>query len=221
MTSFKTRYRTAGYGVLVAAALLSGCANQQVTQSGFLAQYTHLKPVSADDRTLQYQKTATDFHRYGSVLIDDVALQLPPAQAATLDPGLLAQARADYRTALVQAFSKQYRITTAMAPGTLRVRAAITGLKPSDPALNAATILLIGPLSNGGVSTEAEVVDAASGEQLAALATFTNGNLFKGGLGGYFDKLGHVRHAFDLHAASLRDLSGSRGTAPACFGAGC
>lgn len=211
MKTLLTRRAGAYVGILLLPLLISGCASQGVTQTGFLSHYSHMKPASTDNTALSYKNMNIARNTYTKVLIDHVTVQLPAEQAAGLDVTLINQARADYRLALENAFSKQYALATETGPGTLRVRAALTGLKPSNPMLNAATILLVGPLSNGGVSTEAEVVDALSGERVAALATFTNGNLFNGGLGGYFDKLGHVRKAFDAHATDLRDLSAGQG----------
>lgn len=210
--------RAALLAALVAPALLAGCANQSLTRSGFLSDYDKLGATPDGKRALTYaqrapQAAAAAAHR--AVVIDEVQLHLPPEQQAAVAPALLQQARSEYRAALEKAFATRYQVVAvAPAGGALRVRAAITGLKPSNPTLNAATFLLVGPVSNGGVSTEAEVLDSATGQRVAAQATFTNGNLFNGGLGGYFDKLGHVRKALTEHAEQLRDLSMQHTTPP-------
>lgn len=202
--------RVALLTAVMAPLLLAGCANQALTRSGFLTDHDKLTSSQSDAKAMTYSRAApqdaTTAQR--AVVIDPIQIRLPAAQAADLAPELLRQAEADYRVALERAFSKQYRVVAQVpAEGALRVRAAITGLKPSSPALNAVTFLLLGPVSNGGVSTESEVVDIGSGQRIAAQATFTNGHLFNGGLGGYFDKLGHIRKAFDTHAEKLRQLT--------------
>jgi hypothetical protein len=187
---------------------MAGCANQAVTRSGFLDQYDALSTAPGDDSARTYVSSSATARTGSRVVIDEVELRLPPSQAGTLAPDLLDQARADYRAALKAAFAKRYIVVDdAGSDEALRVRAAITGIKPSNPALNTATFLLVGPVSNGGVSTESEVIDASTGQRVAAQATFTNGHLFNGGLGGYFDQLGHVRAAFEMHAEKLRDLT--------------
>ncbi len=196
---------------LTAPLLLAGCANQAVTQSGFLGDYDGLAPATPGAKALTYSRGIGQAGASGrrSVLIDAVELRLPAEQADAISPALQLQAKADYRVALQSAFSAHYDVVESTSDLTdlLRVRAAITGLKPSNPTLNTLTFLLVGPVSNGGVSTEAEVLDAATGERVAAQATFTNGHLFNGGMGGFFDPLGHVRKAFDSHAQKLLDLT--------------
>lgn len=208
--SIRSLRRIALLTTVAAPLLLAACANQAVTQSGFLTDYDKLAASQKDAKALTYARAVPTHSSAASrvVVIEPVQMRLPAAQAAKLTAELLLQAQADYRASLERAFSRNYQVVGQVPPeGALQVRAAITGLKPSNPTLNAATFLLLGPVSNGGVSTEAEVVDSATGERVAAQVTYTNGHLFNGGLGGYFDKLGHVRKAFDGHAEKLRELT--------------
>jgi len=195
--------------LVLAPLVLAACANQSVTRSGFLDRYDTLTAAPDGDKTLTFAARSPAARSHRRVVIEEVAVRLPAEQAASIAPALLEQARTDYRTALTAAFARNYTvIDAAVADDHLRVRAAITGIKPSNPTLNTATFLLVGPVSNGGVSTESEVIDARTGERLAAQATFTNAHLFNGGgLGGYFDRLGHIRTAFQTHAEKLRDLT--------------
>lgn len=212
--------RTVAHLLLLLVPLtLGACANQAVTRSGFLDHYDTLSPTQADDPSLSYSRTNIDRRTYRNVVIEDIQIRLPAAQAKELSADLQARAKEDYRAALDRAFGKRYRLVSgAAAADALRVRAAITGLKPSSPALNSVTLVLVGPVSNGGVSTESEVVDGATGERIAAQAAFANPHLFNGGgLGGYFDRLGHIRRAFDVHAEKLVELTlpGVAASAPA------
>lgn len=196
--------------LLIAPLTLAACAHESVTRTGFLQKYESLSPSQADPQTLTYARGSGPIAPppSRSLRIEDIEVRLSAGQAGTLSAALIRQAKDDYRAALTKAFSDRYRIETAPTAATdLTVRAAITGLKPSNPTLNSVTLLLVGPVSNGGVSTESEVVDVRTGERVAAMATFTNGHLFNGGLGGYFDQLGHVRKAFNDHAEKLRDLT--------------
>lgn len=204
------RLRASARLLLVLAPLtLAACANQSVTRTGFLDRYDTLTTAADGDKTLTYTAGSPAARSHRQVVIEEVEVRLPADQAAAIAPALLAQARTDYRAALTTAFARDYTVIDATSAGEpLRVRAAITGIKPSNPALNTATFLLVSPVSNGGVSTESEVIDARTGECLAAQATFTNAHLFNGGgLGGYFDRLGHIRTAFQTHAEKLRDLT--------------
>ncbi|MEY4941265.1 MAG: hypothetical protein RIQ93_3000, partial [Verrucomicrobiota bacterium] len=95
-------------------------------------------------------------------------------------------------------------IVRSAEPGTLRIRAAITGIDISDPVLNVLTSLVLCPVDNGGVSMEFEVCDAANREQLVALAGFTNATPLEGLWA--FTRFGQVHWGIDRWSAELRKI---------------
>jgi hypothetical protein len=136
-------------------------------------------------------------------MLEPVAFK--PARRLDLDRATIDALTADYQEKLRTAFGRHLPQTGATGPGILVVRAAITDVGHANPYINAvAMAAVLIPVTAGGASTEAEVVDGGSGEQLAALQVATNGGrAFLGGPVGYLSKYGRARRAFTRHADQL------------------
>jgi hypothetical protein len=77
----------------------------------------------------------------------------------------------------------------------LLIRAAVTHLKTSNPGANIAlSILLIGPLDNGGITMEIEALEVHTQTRIAAISAAEVGGVVS--MGG-FSKLGHAKEAID------------------------
>lgn len=87
------------------------------------------------------------------------------------------------------------------------MRAAITDFKGANVWLNALALPVIGPVTAGGASTEAEVVDSITGEPLVVLAIHSNGTPFLGGPQNYWAQYGHARSAVSRHAKKLHQMT--------------
>jgi hypothetical protein len=76
--------------------------------------------------------------------------------------------------------------------------------------LNAVTMAaVVLPVTAGGASSEAEVVDSVTGERLVALQAFNNGGQsFLGGPIGYLSEYGQARRALAVQANELATLVG-------------
>ncbi|MCW5662406.1 MAG: DUF3313 family protein [Piscinibacter sp.] len=86
-------------------------------------------------------------------------------------------------------------------PGDLRVRSTIVSAERASPAANAVTALvLLAPLSRGGLTVEFEAEDAATGRRVAALAIRARAGVAD--IAGAFSELGHARR--QAHVASER-----------------
>jgi len=97
--------------------------------------------------------------------------------------------------------------------GQLRVRAAITGIDLSNPAINVVSSLtLIAPLDNGGVTVEIEVVDTQIQKVMHRRVVAMNGKVYW--VLDSFEKTGHARAArakiFENLAADLANRCGCR-----------
>jgi len=202
------RKLTRGLAALVLAASLAACAGQQTTRTGFLDP---AGPALAADRegALTFTAAPAVLARYEAVFIEPVVFRAGPATPAAPDPAVERDLAEAYRTTLAEAFAaRHYRVLDALPAApvrTLRVRAAITGHERANVALNLATTLLLAPVTAGGAASEAEVVDAATGERLVALATHSNGTPFLGGPHNYFRQHGHARAALARHARDLAE----------------
>ena len=190
--------------VFVASLLVGGCASMSNHSSGFLESYDNLKPDTKDSHRLVYQRPEWNKADYTSVLIEPVVVRLTAEDQKKITAKEMTELAAYGDKALRKAFAKDWKIVTTAETGTLRIRSAITGVDTSNPALNVATSLVACPVDNGGVSVEYEVRDAANGEQLAALAGFTNATPLEG-LWAY-TRFGQAHYAIDHWSGELRKL---------------
>jgi hypothetical protein len=109
--------------------------------------------------------------RYQSVHIDPEAIVFDRALA------LDAEQRREMREAMVSALSQRFAAAgwrlqaSATARETLTIKAHITEVQLANTSANIlTTLLLIGPLSHGGVTVELQAQDSVSHEPVAALA---------------------------------------------------
>ena len=190
--------------VMLASLFMGGCANMSNHSSGFLDSYQHLKPDPKDSHRLVYEQADWKKSDYTSVIIEPAIVRLTAEDQAKFTAQEVADLAAYGDKALRKAFAKQWRIVTAAEAGTLRIRSAITGVDTSNPALNVVTSLFICPVDNGGVSVEYEVRDATTGEQLVALAGFTNATPLEG-LWAY-TRFGQAHFAINHWSVELRKM---------------
>ncbi len=190
--------------VIFASLLVGGCANLSNHSSGFLDSYDHLKADPKDSHRLVYERTDWRKSDYTSVLIEPAVVRLTAEDQKKISAKEITDLAAYGDKALRKAFAKEWMIVTAAEAGTLRIRSAITGVDTSNPALNVVTSLVICPVDNGGVSVEYEVRDASNGEQLVALAGFTNATPLQG-LWAY-TRFGQAHYAIDHWSIELRKI---------------
>ena len=188
----------------LAALLAGGCANLSNHSSGFLERYDRLKPDPKDSHRLVYERAGWKGSGYTSVLIEPAVVRLTAEDQNKITAKETTDLAAYADKALRKAFAKEWKIVTTAEPGTLRIRSAITGVDPSNPALNVVTSLVICPVDNGGVSVEYEVRDAADDAQLLALAGFTNATPLEGLWA--FTRFGQAHYAIDHWSVELRKL---------------
>ncbi len=171
--------------------ILAACAAHKPTQSGFLTDAPTTAPATA----------------YTAALIEPVEYRPTGRTPKTTRPEDIAALTKAYQAELTEAFAARYALTGKPGPGTLRVRAAITGYTLANPAWNAASLALpIGP-RNGGISTEAEVVDSQTGARLTAQTKAFNGHIWNAKPTDMFDRDGHAQTGFRKHAKALAEAT--------------
>jgi hypothetical protein len=184
--------------VLVAA----GCASV-----GAPARTETLGPVDAlavrPDGIRAWRLASADLYEEACVrpdLIDvgDVAA-LNEAESRLLQSELAEALRASFAESGLQTCELPSRARS------LVVRANITALERADPAVNAITaLLLLAPLSRGGITVELEAVDAHGGHRVAAMAF--RGRAGVADVGSAFSELGHARAQVRIAAARFADV---------------
>ena len=205
--------------VLPTLASLSACAGQDTTRTGFISSYEGMAPTKGHTDDLIFVDPGYVSAAYRQVIIDPVAWQ-PAPDAPLRDPEVIAQLQADFLKSLTESLSKDFEVVAPPAPGTparpgvLRVRSAITNTRKANWWINAPVqvagigLAIIGapglpPPNPGGASEELEVVDAASGKRLAAIATYNNGMPWQPL--GFYQQYGHARRSFAKAADLLRE----------------
>jgi hypothetical protein len=196
-----------GLVIVLLGGTLQGCANTRATQTGFLGAYDGIARPAQGSAAPRYTKAGAWSDGYTGFIVDPVVYK-PAIGVKPLKPETITLLTSDYRDKLAKAFAVRLEPATGAGPGIVRVRAAITEAGRSNAVLNGVTLAaILVPVTAGGASTEAEIVDSMTGERLAAMTGFNNGGRsFLGGPLGYLSGFGHARRAFAVQSRQLLDL---------------
>jgi len=172
--------------------LLTGCQTHKAAHSGFLKDYSMLRPSPEVEDALFYQNPAKSLKNYNKFMIDPILVHFAPnAKGTALDPAKLV-VLTDYAfEQLTEALSKRYAVVRAPGPGVLHLRAALTDIKKTIPALNIHPATKLSGIGLGGASMEAEALDSQTGERVMAVVDTRLGNRFTIAAG--LDSLGHAK----------------------------
>jgi hypothetical protein len=206
--------------ILFLVLSLPGCAAKtaQLEFSGFLGNYTGLRPAPDDSGAWSYRKPDVNFKGYTKIILDPLVIW-PNQHSAYggLDALTAWQLALAFHDRMSQAMAGGYRIVPEPGPGVLRLRAALTEVMLQRPALASPGPLL--PLANdivlqasekisgmnaleGEATIEAELLDAENHERLAAYVEKRVSS--KVLLTHDKDSLGPVLEIFDYWAKKLR-----------------
>jgi Protein of unknown function (DUF3313) len=194
------------YQLMVLFALaLSGCAGQKTTNSGFLAHYEQLQVSKDGNDNFVYQ--SPDISKYHAFMVDDPVFIPGEKSDKEIDADDLKEIKSAFKDAVIESFSERFSHANTADSDVMRIKLAITGVEKPIYWLNYLAMALAGPVSNGGASSESEIVDSVTGKRLAALCTHTNADPFHGGILGYFTSYRHARNILADHAKELYELS--------------
>jgi hypothetical protein len=194
-------------GLALALALSgAGCASLSTADSGFLPNGAQLEPHGGAAGVVAFARPDLRGDAYKGFLVEPVVYR--PTGPKPVDDATAAQLTQAYHDRLVTAFARRWPQADAPGPGVLRIRAAITDVRAARPFVNfVAMAAIVTPVTAGGASTEAEVLDAQSGERLAALRSHTTfGDNVRGGPFRYLTTYGQARRSFARQADALTDL---------------
>ncbi|HAT4519961.1 TPA: DUF3313 domain-containing protein [Serratia marcescens] len=177
--------------LLCIASLLSGCATNGMTRSGFLGDYDALSSTRYDN-VLLYRATGFEPERYAEIVVDNAMIKTASGGIDGLDKTQQKEVLGYINSELQRQESKA--VVTPGATGRVRVRVAITELETPNRVVNAFTTLLIGPVTTGGASLEFEAIDESTGRRVAAASCFERGNVFTEFVGSY-KLLSHAKSA--------------------------
>jgi hypothetical protein len=199
---------------------LHGCAKNAapLNFSGFLGNYTGLRPSPDESGAWSYRKPEANFKRYTKIILDPLVIW--PSQNSAyggIDALTAWKLALAFQERMSQALAGGYVIVKEPGPGVLRLRAALTEVILERPTLASPGPLL--PLANdillqasekisgmnaleGEAAIEAELLDAESQERLAAFVEKRMSSKIL--LTRDKDSLGPVLEIFDYWANKLR-----------------
>jgi hypothetical protein len=149
--------------------------------SGFLGDYSQLKPGGAGQAQLVYINPDAKWPDYSKVILEPVELwgdgKGKPSEKAR------GEIRAFVFNVFKEELAKKFELTDQPGPGVMKISIAITSVKPAEPMIAAydqhltkpaepgATLKFLGPgiaVWVGSASGEAQVADSVSGQRLGA-----------------------------------------------------
>jgi len=224
-----TGWNPHGLRWLVALLLLTagGCSRQPTATevkripagkefSGFLSDYSKLKPNPRFERTLSYVRDdpAKNIHRYVAIILEPVAVYVSSDTDPKALPDRGRAALAEYfQQAIDNAVADAFPVVRDGGPLVLRLRSALIGVDvgaETAPDQNGAPgEALARPVNIGRVTVEMELVDSETGEQIAAVVD--QQNLGEGAVVGsahfsHEERFRAATQAFDGWAGRLRDF---------------
>ena len=159
---------------------LGACATDDTMKpsfSGFLGDYSQLKPDPEFDDALRWANPNMSLAGYSSFIVDPVIVQFAHSDEGTaLSPDELKELTDHFRSEAITALSEKYKVVNEPGSGVLRIRVAITSIETTTPILNIHPAMKLTGLGLGGASMEAEAIDSVSGERIVAIVDSQQGN---------------------------------------------
>ncbi|RDE19431.1 DUF3313 domain-containing protein [Motiliproteus coralliicola] len=171
--------------LLAASLALTACTSKLAKQeefSGFLSDYSQLKPVVAADGTEVLRWTSPELQKrtFSKVMLDPVSIYPAPKPGPRLRSEVLSNLLVYLNKAIRKEVGNEFELVAEPGLDTLRVKAAITGVRSRVEDLAAyeyvpIALVLAGANTAAGTRdhvvelfAEGELLDSYSGERLAA-----------------------------------------------------
>ena len=189
----------------------AGCAAQAIPKSGFLGDYPPMVPSQRAKGAHVWLHPSIRVSDYSKFIIDPVAVMVDAeASQRAVEPEELDSLADYFRNEITSRIlsSGKYQVVQNPGPGVLRMRAAITDVAPSNVRMN-----IVGPtrwsgLGTGGAAMEAEFIDTATDQRIAAVIASEKGNPVKIEEG--MTKWGHTEAVLSKWAQILREALDNR-----------
>ncbi|MBN1491495.1 MAG: DUF3313 domain-containing protein [Phycisphaerae bacterium] len=181
----------------LSAVWLSGCTSSGPEFSGFLGDYTQIKPRPDMEAAFGYINPARSLAEYDKFLLDEVRVHFAPgAEGVAIDPDKLKELTDYFEKEARKRISKGYDVVGQPGPGVLRLRVAITDVKQTTAWLNIHPATKLAGAGLGSASLEAEGVDSQTGERVFAAVDKRPGNRLSVKEG--FEEFGHAKQVMVL-----------------------
>ena len=153
-----------------------------IRASGFLGNYSELKPVPGEQYLWRYVRPGVNWKQYDKVFVEPMEVWLnPEADRPGIQPEVYSQVDRLFKEIVAEEFqSHGYKIADRPGPGVLVFRGALTGVTPIQQGFEPTDVLPIKAAVNAGkyavgaepyyivLSGEIEMLDGSSRERLLA-----------------------------------------------------
>lgn len=150
--------------ILAASFYLAGCAgtadstkaDQPVIRSGFLSDYSKLRPVEGREGTQRYINRSANLRQYSKLYIDPVQIFVNTDMHQGVQPDAMKRITDSFYKAFSDSVTPGYKIVGSPGPDVLRVRLAITGVQAVSPPLGVTDFIPIKAIYNAGRAVAGE-----------------------------------------------------------------
>lgn len=209
-------------GALAVAGLLSGCGEtmqaRKVAPSGFLGDYSQLKPGAEGEAKLVYVNQQVDFRQYNKIMLDPIKVYSGKDGKIAKLPKEDVQKLVNYFDATLREHLKaDYTFVDKPGPGVMRLQVALTeagrsivvldvlsSITPPGAAFSALKQVVTGaPAATGSVEVECLGTDSMSNQRLFAAVDGRVGEKYTGKFD-KFNKWRAAQGAFDYWAERMQ-----------------
>jgi len=201
--------------ICVFGLIMVGSGNAaDMKYSGFLQDYSTLAPGPKNGISKRFIKQGVDFKKYRKIMLDSVVFFLADdAEYKGINAEDMKEISDMFNKAVLDALGPDYPFVADPGPDVLRVRVAITHLKPSNPGTSTVTTVLPVGLALsfvrkgatgeytgvGSTGMEVEFLDSVTGERIAAGADEYPGGKMSG-----FSRWNASKEAFEFWVGRLK-----------------
>ena len=182
------------FAMLMITALASCAVTEQskpdtVQPTGFLSDYSQLKPGTKDQMLLVDFPPGIDWKQYNSIILAPVQVwDSPDSKISAQDQRALSTY---YYNTLKEHLSKDFTMVEQPGPGVIKIRVALTNPTTATPVLRTVSVIvpqarLLGSVKNlatgsyafvGSAQSEGEILDSVTNKRLAAAVDRRSGGL--------------------------------------------
>ena len=136
---------------------LAACKSRPPYASGYLGDYSGMKPSPRYTNQWGWQRPDTDFAAYDRLVIEPVLIHLmEDSPGHALGPAALSRIAESLREGLVASIEPYYEVVTTGGAHTMRLQIVLSDVTPAAPERDA------------GIAVELEAVDTVTGTRLVA-----------------------------------------------------
>jgi hypothetical protein len=144
-----------------------------------LTDYQRLKADPKEEGISWWEAPGVRWGKYKRLMIYSVEVRIDTIKAEReMKPKEMEKLAGTLRNSVVEAIRPRYPVVNRPGPDVLRIRAALTHLKPVSPAGNViAVAVLMMPIDVGESAVEVQFIDNVSGKILSELMASQKGSL--------------------------------------------